>query len=266
MLFDTKAIKPAKIKREKLKRSWQQPTALYPAGIGLLGAIAVLLFGNDLALAALIGGGAAALAGWTWEYFIKGESHANRYLEAYRHQLQEQRKLAISKLYKELAALKAARGLHQLDLFQAKFESFQQVLKRKLQPTELTYNRYLVTAEQVYLNGLDNLEKVSLALSSVNAIDLPTLDQNIRESLDSTSESYHHLLQRRQLYNQQQARAKQLYTENEGALTKLDQVSTLLANTDFSSGKATMDMDQAISELTRLIETSENYAVKQSQY
>ena len=259
--FDTNAVKPGKIRQEKFKSTLQQPSALYPAGIGLLGALAVLLFGNQLALAALIGGSTVALAGWAWEFFVKGDKHANRYIEAYRHQLEQQRKQTISILRTELAELEAYRGNQQLDLFQAKFESFQQVLKRKLQPTAFTYNRYLATAEQVYLNGLDNLENVSIALNSVSAIDLTMLDRNISQSQDTDGESYQHLLQRRQLYNQQQARVSQLYTENEGALTKLDQVSTLLANTDFSSGKATMDMDQAISELTHLIENSENYSI-----
>lgn len=272
MQFDTNAVKPSRIKQEKLKSTLQQPTALYPAVIAFLGGMATILFGHELALMALITGGVVAVSGWAWEFFVKGEGHANRYLDAYRRQLKEQREQSITRLRKELTSLGADRGNHQLDLFQAKFESFQQILKRKLQPSELTFNRYLATAEQVYLNGLDNLEKVALALGSISAIDIAKLDQNILQSQDkshqtsaqSSNESHTHLLERRQLYNQQHARASQLYAENEGALTRLDQVSTLLANTDFSSGKAAMDMEQAIKELTRLIETSEDYDINRS--
>lgn len=264
MRFDTKAVKPAKIRQEKIKGALQQPTALYPAAVGILGLVAVALFGHEFALVAALMGAGFALAASAWEFFVKGENHANRYLEQYRQQLKQQREQAIGTLQTELNQLEATRGTQQLALFQAKFNSFQQILQRKLSVTELTYNRYLATAEQVYLNGLDNLEKLSLALSSISAIDLELLDHNISQNQDSSSEAYQHLLQRRQLYNQQQARTENLYTENEGALTQLDHVSTLLANTDFNSGQATMDMEQAMSELTRLIENSDNYSVKQA--
>jgi len=261
MQFDTNAVKPAKIRREKFKKSLQQPGVLYPAGLGVLAIMALVLFSNPIALTASVVAGIIAGGAWLWEYFGRGETHASRYLAKVREHLQQQRQQAISALKEELVTLNAQQGNKQLSLFQAKFENFQTVLNRKLTASELTYNRYMATAEQVYLNGLDNLEKISLALKSVSAIDVTMLDKNISEHSDSSSEAYRHMVQRRQLFNQQQARVKQLYTENEGALTKLDLVSSQLANTDFSSGKATMDMDQAMSDLTRLIESSESYSV-----
>ncbi len=263
MQFDINAVKPAQIKREKIKSTLQQPTTLYPALLGFLGGVGALLFGGELALFALAGGSLVALSGWAWEYLVKGEAHATRYVEAYRQQLEQQRKQTINKLRKELLDLKADRASHQLELFQAKFDTFNQVLQRKLNPTELTFNRYMAMAEQLFLNGLDNLEKVALALSSVAAIDINVLDSRIAAGGHAGTE-IQHLLQRRQLYAQQHARVQELVAENEGALTKLDEVSTRLANTDFSSGKATMDMEHAIKELTHLIETSQAYQADKS--
>ncbi|WLQ14506.1 hypothetical protein O5O45_00960 [Hahella aquimaris] len=267
MTFDTKAIKPAKIKAETLKTSLTQPVTLYPALVGFLGGAATMLFGmGGATLGALVGGAVLALGGWSWEYFARGGAHANRYIERYRKVLEAQRKQAIAHLDTELSKLNADDAIQQLQLFQKKFEIFNQVLNRKLQSTELTYNRYLAMAEQVYLNGLDNLEGVSLSLQSISAIDrvaiegkLQRLDGVVSAEAERTREQ---LRGRLQLFDEQMQRVRSLYAENEEALTKLDQVSARLANTDFSSGRAAMDMEQAIKELTTLIENSQQYAQK----
>ncbi len=267
MEFDTKAIKPAKIRQETLKTSLQQPVTLYPALIGFLGGVGVALFGGSiLTLGALVGGVLVAGSGWAWEYFGRGSRHANRYLEAYRKRLEAQRLEAITRLRQEFALLGMPDGGQQLGLFEKKFSTFNQVLNRKLEATELTFNRYLATAEQVYLNGLDNLEKAALALRSIAGIDHQQLQDklaSLAQAQDAHSVKTAEQLQERwRIYQEQQARARALFTQNEQALTRLDQVSTQLANADLRSGQAAMDMDQAMQELTRLIETTQQYASK----
>lgn len=216
MALDTQAIKPAKIKRETLKTTLQQPAALYPALVGFLGGAGVVLFGSTaLTLGALIGGAVIAGGGWAWEYFGRGSQHANRYLEAYRKRLESQRKEAITRLRQEFHSLDMQDGSQQLGLFEKKFSTFNHVLNRKLDATEMTFNRYLATAEQVYLNGLDNLEKAALALQSVAGIDVTLLNDKLKRLADSqdeqTQQTRSELQARLALYREQQNRAKTLF-------------------------------------------------------
>lgn len=265
MEFDTRAIKPAKIKRETLKTTLQQPATIYPALAGILGGAGLALFGGSPALlGALAGCTLLAGGGWAWEYFGRGSQHANRYLENYRKGLESQRKEAIGRLQREFETLRVEDGGVQLTLFQRKFENFNHILNRKLQPSELTYNRYLATAEQVYLNGLDNLEKAALALQSVAAIDSDMLRKKLRDLQDhprgQAQQTSDQIVERLALHQTQNQRVRDLFVQNEAALTRLDQVSTQLANTDLKSGKAVMDMDQAMGELALLIENAQQYA------
>ncbi|MDC0662920.1 hypothetical protein [Marinobacter sp. SS21] len=268
MKFDTRAIRPDQIKKETLRTSLQQPAAVYPTVMGILGGAGVTLFGSSpVMMAALAGCALLAGVGWAWEFFGRGDTHANRYLERYRKGLETQRKEAINRLRQEFINLQVDEGSVQLTLFQRKFENFNHILNRKLQPGELTYNRYLATAEQVYLNGLDNLEKAALALQSVAAIDSGMLNNKLQalqaRPHEEVQETRDQIEERLMLHQTQHQRVRQLLEQNEAALTRLDQVSTQLANTDLNSGKAAMDMEQAMGELTRLIENAQQYAYKQ---
>lgn len=259
MTFKSQDLRPAQIKKETLKTSVQQPLALYPAIVSLLGGVGILLFGaSSLTLSALVGGSVLASSGWLFEYFYRGLHHSNNYISVYREKLNKQRIEAIRQLNKDLDGVKAEQAKFQLDLFQKKFNNFKNVLDRKLDESELTYNRYLAMAEQVYLNGLDNLDSAALALQSVSAIRIDVIDtqlNNLKDSLSkSDSEKREQLTQRKTLQNSQLERVDYLYLTNEKALTQLDEVSTTLANAEFSNGRASMDMELAMKELTHLID------------
>lgn len=250
-------VRPWQVTKETLKAALQSPVTLYPGLVGFMGGVSAALFGaNPATLALLAGGVAIATGGWAWEYFGRGTQHARRYLLAHQQRLEEEREQSIRHLRQEFESLHYPDGIAQIDLFDRKYSAFINVLNRKLPQEELTYHRYRTMTEQLFLNGLDNLENVVVSLHALSGIDVETLDQRISDESVSKPLNENELAQlrsQRDVYDKQQKHMDALLLKNEEALTRFDQVSAGLANTDFSNRRASMAMDDAIIEVMHLI-------------
>lgn len=254
------------VNRAVLKTVLQKPYVLYPAAAGLLGGLAAILLGPDLlSLGALIGGSLTALAAWGVDFTLRRERHAAAYLDSLHVDLAERRKRFVENLERELDQLNLTDGLGQLWRLQEKYAAFESLLKRKLDPSELTYSRYVGMAEQVYLSALDNLHRVIDLQQGVAAIDevflqqrvleleaLPVPSQEQRDELDA-------LLPRLQLKRRQAERINQWLARNEQAMTQLDLTMAAIADMNTVRGQAGIDMESAMEELQRLASRSREY-------
>lgn len=261
----SQTISPKKIKKAVLNTSLQRPLTVYPATVGLLGGFYALLFGaSPIALGALVAGGGVTLFNWLYEYFIKGDKHANQFVIQFRKELEKRRNDALKHLTTDLKAINNEQALQQVTLFRDKYDNFNAILDKKLDVTELTYNRYLTIAEQVFLNGLDNLENAAMALKSISTIDLNRINNELEKLLKDKSkdsqERINELSTRLALRDNQLKRVNDLLLVNERALTQLDHVSTKIANIDTKQNRAHVDMEDAMEELSRLIARAENYS------
>jgi len=261
----SKDISPGTIKKAVISTSLQKPLTVYPATVGALGAFYALLFGtNVFALAAMIAGGGFTLFNWVYEYYVRGDSHANQFVTVYRKELEKRRVEALKHLEAELSEINNEEAVRQVSLFRRKYDNFQAILDRKLDTTELTYNRYLSIAEQVFLNGLDNLENVAIALKSISTINVDRLVNEINKIQQDLSKNNEarivELNARIALHETQSKRVSELLLTNERALTQLDQVAAKLANIDTRQVHAHVDMEDAMDELRRLIERAEGYS------
>ena len=250
------------MRNEVYKASAQAPVTLYSATTFALSSFYLLLVGlNPIALAGAVAGGTVAFGNWVWQAFINRDSRAAKIIEKYRQQLEAERSAAIDNLNRELQDLGDEEGKQQIRLLNEKFSTFTRILAKKFQPEELTYARYLSIAEQVYLGALANLEKVSLTLQSIEAIDLKHIQAQIKQQKkQNNSDTLQALEQRLALWNQQQEKALSLKNQNQVAMTQLDAVSARLADLDTSSKSNTLELDDALSELKRLIERAEQYS------
>lgn len=259
-----KDLSPAAIKKTVLNTTMQMPMSVYPAAICVLGGFYSLLFGLDMiGVAALVGGGVVTLGNWMYEYFIRGTDHANEYVKNYRKQLEKKRLEALDVLQKDLQAISSDDGLRQLSLFRDKYDNFQSILMKKLDPTELTYNRFLTIAEQVLLGGLDNLEAAAIAMKSVSAIKSDEIKKELEsltyEETEMSRAKQNEYNTRLELRKSQMNRVSELMLINESALTHLDHVSTKIANINTKQGRAMVDLEDSMDELRHLIDRADSY-------
>lgn len=260
-------LSPSAVKKSVVAAVTQKPLTVYPAAAALLGGVYMLTFGGSLVAAAAVGAGVAVTSvNWLWEYFGRGGKHANEYVKRYRLELEHRRQEALQHLLAELKDIGDKHGMKQVELFRQKYRNFVDILNRKLEPEELTYNRYLTIAEQVFLAGLDNLENAAVATRSVSAVDIDHINEqlgNLGNRDDSAAQAQKNQLQTRlDLRDKQLQRARDLLLLNEQALTQLDHVTTKLATISTKRGRAQVDLEDAMAELQHMIGRAEQYSIE----
>jgi hypothetical protein len=174
----------------------------------------------------------------------------------------------LAALRTELASLPDSQPAEQLMALQQKRQSLVNVLERRLDAGELTYSRYLATAQQVVNSAMHNLHEVAVAYESISTIDDGYIDRRLGElALDdadvaadgvATARERSSLEQRRDLKTNQRRRIAQLLAQNESALTALDRTTTALA--DVPIGKRPEDADAAMAALDELADRAAKYA------
>lgn len=244
----------------------QKPYVLYPLAAGLLGGLSALLLGTPL-LPALLGGG-IGIAAWIFDNTLRREHHANDHVKRLHEILARRTQASLVSLQAELKEVGEVEGLDQLLRLKQKYRAFEELLRRKLNPAELTFGRYLGMAEQLYLGGLDNLNTISNIRRGLNTINLAHIqrrvDHIVRDGrVDASEEQEMDALSRRQVLMRQQGdQINTLLAQNEAAMTKLDEVMASIAALNLGDRRASMDMEQAMLELEELARRSTDYEMK----
>lgn len=250
---------PGAVKKAVTRQTLQKPYVLYPGAIGALGIAGSLLIGPlSMFVVPAIVGTAISVGAWLFDSTVRREHHARNYLSSMHTLLVGQLRQTIENLGRDFEELDYPRGNEQLDRLTGKFDTFRQMLERKLDPHELTHGRYLGMTEQVFLAGLDNLKRAANLLQSVSAIDHRRLAERIealhREdgSDDFKQRELRALESRMVLFDEQIQKAERLLTENEEALTEIDRIMAAIADMNTEKGHASVDMETAMQELKRL--------------
>ena len=169
----------------------------------------------------------------------------------------------------ELAALDDPQPAEQLAALRDKRATLVSVLDRRLQAGELTYGRYLATAQQVYTSALDNLREVAVASASVRSIDQTYIDRRLAELAEESARAGADdaeaaereratLVRRSELRAAQRSRIARFMAQNEAALTSLDRTTSALA--DVPIGRHPSDVDAAMDALEELADRASMYA------
>lgn len=264
---ESKGLAPVNIKKAIYSSAAQRPGTIYSATIASLAGMYGAMFGFGPVVLGIAGVGAvASIASGFFEVLVRGDNHANNYVSEFRKGLAQRRAKSLKDLTQKLNKVDDIAGLKQVELFGDKYDNFVGILDQKLAPGELTYNRYLTIAEQVFLAGLDNLEAAALAVDSVSAIDTQHIEEEIAhlESLSSPSDiafgKLEQLKERRDLKSNQIKKYQSLLHDNEHALTQLDHVTTKIANINTQQGRAQIALEDAIGELKHLIDRADDYS------
>ena len=217
-----------------------------------------------LVKAAMLGIGLVLLLMWP-VLLVKskwfGELYYRMSTEVSKEDLQE-----LERLEADLETLGSGQGVEQLRKLREQLDDLTEVLKRRLNSGELTYGRYLTTAEHVYLSAVDNLRDVVVAMRSVSAIEPEYIDQRLRELRkirdpgDEQKREVASLEQRGTLRDQQMRKAGELLAQNEMAMTGLVNTAAALADTKTGKDRALIDAQTAMAELEMLAKRAGKYA------
>ena len=174
----------------------------------------------------------------------------------------------LAALAKELGELDDPPPGEQLAALQQKRATLMKVLERRLDAGEITYARYMETADGVYRAALDNLHEVAVAHDSISSIDetyvarrLAELDAETADGAEPDPSSVREretLAQRLELRTVQRHKISRLMAQNEAALTALDRTTTALA--DVPIGRHPEDADAAMAALEELAARTGMYA------
>ena len=258
---------PSAVSRAVFNQTLQKPHVLYPTAVGILGGVACLLLGPaTLFIAHAIAGAALGAGGWAYELLFKRDQHARDYMQSMHQMLAGRVEDTMRVLNQELHQLKFEPGVAQIDVLRDKYAAFAELLRRKLDPNEMTFTRYLGMGEQVFLGGLDNLARISDALKSSETNDAVEIRARIRQlkgdGIDSQAQDQEEaaLNARLALMAQQQEKVFGWLAENEAAMTALDRVMAGVAEMN-TVQSATMKMQDSMQELEALAARARNYSV-----
>ncbi len=251
-----------------LNESLQHPLTLFPTAIGVLGTLTTVLFGASAITAGVaIGGLTIGASSWAVNYFLRKDV----FLRQYFFRMHTNGEKAMAELLKSMecnlkemklpadAEAYAKQALDQLNLIRTSFEDFKEILADRLDSREVTFNRFLMTAEQVNLAVLDNLKSISLRLKSISSID-PAYIANRFKALEklkhltkrADEEESKTLRARQALREEQMNRVNELLTYNEQALTQLAKANASVAALHGKGDQTGVDLSTATEELEEL--------------
>jgi hypothetical protein len=247
-------------------KSWWKAVATYPPTwlaialvIGAVWAILALLQPPTFLAVILVVVGVVAIIVWPLTMSATGTLSKLQFEVPKLPEVDEQELIALEN---ELAELDDPRPAHQLRAIQEKRDNLVEMLDRRLEAGELTYARYLSTAQQVYIAVLGNLHEVVVAEGSVSTIDPAYIDRRLNElegrEGDGAQGEIASLRDRRALLTTQEAKVAGLLAQNESAMTLIDRTSTALA--DAPIGRTPHDADAAMDALEDLANRASKYA------
>jgi len=260
---------PAAIRQALKQHARDHWSTRYSAVLLLLSILAGGLFGfSELVFYAIVGMLGAGCLSWVYNYYLQAGSFEYRYVQRLQSAIQEQTERKRVRLKQELIAHECPEGAGQLDKLQAKFDSLIELLADKLDTSELTYNRYLGIAQEVFLSGIDNLAMVVSALKSISEIDADYIQghlEQLRHAPDHEAPEIRREIKtleaRLQVRQKQLDKIQHLLSENEEAMTHLDETTVAIADMDTGQGEAEVDMENSMAALAEITERAERYSV-----
>lgn len=269
--FEKPDFSKSAIEKEIKKASLLRAGVLYPAAIGILGGLAAVVLGpTNLVLGAALVGGAIAAVSLFFNLTFGKQKLTAKYLKQLHNQLAHQTSRSIKRLGHELKKVNELHGLKQLDLLNKKYEAFKRILGNKFNVSEISYSRYMGMVEQVFLAALDNLKQAADITQGINVIDenhirrriqqLQAANQGHQSSNQSNTQELDALVTRFELLQKQRGKVKSVLSQNEAAMTKMDEVMAAISIIDTSKKQATMDMEDAMKELESLAARAKSYS------
>ena len=209
----------------------QHPLTLWPPAISIVAGVGLGMFGV-VALPGMVGIAALGLAAgsthWALRYLGGKEAYMQKHYAELHQEFEVMKERKLATLATDLKKLGCKQGQLQVSQFEDKFQNLVAVFQRVLSEGELTYDRFVGTAEQVYRSGLDNLDRVVTLLLNVDDIDREEIRNRItaltkkakRTGADETN--LRALNDQATVFDDTQQEVEELLARNEEALATMD--------------------------------------------
>jgi len=254
------------IDKAVLKTGLTHWLTLYPPAVGVPLGIAGFLFGAPVLSILGFGTLFLSLGSAVVNVFFRNETIAGQYISELNKKLKAHEKKVLQSLEKDLSALSdvdgardiAIQGVQQFDKIKVKYQNVKDLLEEKFSTNEMTFARFLGSAEQVYLGTLDNLRQVAATLKSMSSIDLSYIRQKLddlsgRPEKESADLKEMQALQKRlTLWEEQIRLANDLLARNEEAMTKMEETTFAVSSLNTGSLFGEIDLESAMAQLQEL--------------
>jgi len=205
--------------------------------------------------------------------FFRHERIANNYITRLNKKLKEHERGVLESLHKNLKTCRAikgaeqyaSQGTEQFVRVQKKYQNVHELLEQKLTSGELTFGRFVGAAEQVYLSALDNLKQAVAMLQSAGSIDPDYIHDRlkqlaeIKQLTEADRRESEALNKRLKLREEQLEKVSHLLTNNEEAMTKMEETTAAIASMQTDGSFATTDFETAITQLQELAKSAHIY-------
>jgi len=264
---------PEAIQKAVIDAGIKHPATVYPVAVGAGTGFVGWLFGFPILYAVALAGFLFG-SGWAiFQIFFSYEKIGNRYIRELNLRQKEYEFYLRGMLEKELQEsyqIKgleeyAKQGIRQFGIIQENLASIQELLGLKLNQKELTFGRFLGSAEQVSLSVLDNLKDIVSLLKSAAAIK-PDYIQDRLNALSKRNprteediKQQEALKERLQLRESQLQKINTLLTQNEEAMTEMGKISAAVAEWQTDRDFADIDFESAITRLHDLAKLAHEY-------
>ncbi len=255
------------IRKDLVREALASPYLIYPAcGATASMVVAGIVGAGGSSLLVAMGVAAAGL-------LTSGITYARAYLQrdkrvldrmvALQHAMAREIQAKQSALRKRLEDLDVAAACAQMDALRTSFTSLNQLLKQRFNDGEMTYVKYVGTAEQVYLGALDNLRTIAEFSERLQATDKGALALQINAAEKAGNTNSHSALnERMDIVERAEAQIARALTENETAITRILQVEEALITLNTGQKLAGDPLAQAMDELRRLAERTPEYGTR----
>ena len=250
----------AAARRAALSDTIQHPLTLLPvagglvAGIGLTTlSVASIPFGIGIAFGGLMVGA----SNWAIRFFSSTDAYRQKFYAKRHEEFERVKEEKAQQLATDLKKLGCKRGQQQVGQLEEKFQNLVEVFSRVLSPGELTYCRFVDTAELVYTSGLNNLERIVVLLTNTDDIDRKEIQERI-ETFESKKarttadeRNLNALKKQATVYDSTAQEVEDLLAQNEEALATMDETGQ--AALRLKDRSATLSPKQTMQEAMDLL-------------
>lgn len=247
-----------------ISKTATHPLTVFPLAVAAIGGAGCLLFGAaPIFIGAALGGLVIGLGTGVVNFCFRSDAIAEKYLLEMRERMHRASEAQIARLGDDVRACRGIPGLdewieqgeRQFKEINEAFRVLQEILARQLSRGELTYSRFLGTAEQAVGAVLNTLQGAVLRMQSVRLIDESTIKRKLSQlnrvkQLSASDEREKKVLEDKLGLRQEQIEEiNSMLDANDEAIANLERTIAAISRMRTGEQYGDTDLEIAIEEL-----------------